>query len=63
MQSKCNSPLLSGAHSLSLLAESPIATLGTEVPVRCAFLLNGNIMQAGGLQKVFIKVMNLKDAH
>lgn len=62
MGRKSNSLLQSRAHSLSLLAESPIATLGTAGPVRCAFLLNGNIMQAGGLQKVIIIVMKLKDA-
>lgn len=63
MGRKSNSLLPSRAHSPSLLAESPIATLGTAGPVRCAFLLNGNIMQAGGHQKVIIKVMRLKDAN
>lgn len=48
---------------MSLLAESPIATLGTAGPVRCAFLLDGNIMQTGGLLKAIIKVMKLKGAN
>lgn len=32
------------------------------MPVSCALPFNGAITQAGGLQKVFIKVMTLKDA-
>lgn len=35
--------------------------LGTTVHVRCALPLKANIVQAGGLQKVFISVMKFKD--
>lgn len=62
MGRESNSLLQSRAHSPSLLAEAPIATLGTAGPVRCAFLLNGKIMQAGGLRRLIIKIMKLKDA-
>lgn len=35
--------------------------LGTTIPVRCALPLKANIVQAGGLQKVFISVMKFMD--